>query len=120
MLRLRNPALVRLLTLLLALAVTTPAGSVGAMVRIDAASCEACCATLSIERGCSSASICTPAIAKTGLADDQTSTKPVGAWATGVFRPALPRAIASRTWASVLASGSLGPPSYLRFGRFLL
>jgi hypothetical protein len=107
----------RVLGLLLALALTIPAGTGFAMLRMDASECHECCATLA--DGSASASICKPAF---GSADagEQTSTKPTGAWATGPIQTALPPNSVSQPQARVHASIPPGPPPYLKFGRFLL
>ena len=118
MLRRRNSVLALLLALLLSAALATPAGPAWASVAAQASLCEGCCAT-SVENGrCSSVSVCAPASPTT--AHDESSPTPQGAWAAGVVRVAPLPVAKSKAWASTPASTSLGPPAYLRFGRFLL
>jgi hypothetical protein len=116
MLHRRNPILAVLLAMWLALAVALP--SALALPRVDASGCEDCCAASSGQSGCAAVSVCAPASPDAGV--DETSLKPQGAWAAGVVRCAGPPTEPSATWAYVPAGRSAGPPSYLRFGRFLL
>ena len=118
MLHRRNPILAVLLALWLALAVALPSPSASALPRVDASGCEDCCAASSGQSGCAAVSVCAPASPDAGV--DETSLKPQGAWAAGIQRPGLRRALHSATWASLPAAASLGPPPYLSFGRFLL
>jgi hypothetical protein len=107
-----------MLAVLVALAVVIPPTSAWASVRIDASVCEECCAASPGESGCSTVSVCAPAGPEAGV--DETPVKPQAAWAAGAIQPAVLRAVPSATWAYVPAGRSAGPPSYLRFGRFLL
>jgi hypothetical protein len=97
-----NRLIAVLLSMLLAVALATPAYSADG-ASPETSVCTACCAASpSVEAAC-----------------DEASTKPLGAWFAGIVRPAYIAPVA-KAWVMVPASPSVGPPDYLSFSRFLL
>jgi hypothetical protein len=110
-------ALSLLLSMLLAITLVAPgAFASSGSGEVDASGCGGCCVAASSD---ACVSVCAPA-APAAQVEEQTPAKPLGAWCAGVVRAPCIAPLQASLWAMAPASGSLGPPPYLSFGRLLL